>query len=114
MRALIARCAVGALALGLAACAGQKPASAPNPPYGISDSIFADSLDEAAYEDFFVEEHARLLQEIGRRSKEGTPPAGLLEARALVSASEEMYLQGRLGIALKLLNDAARNLEPKH
>lgn len=113
MRTVMAYCAVGAFALALAACATEKPASAPVT--SGSERVFdlSDSLDIAAYEDIFAEEHARLLKEIQSRQETGTPDTDILEAVALVSASEEMYLRGRLDIAMKLLDEAARTLKPK-
>jgi hypothetical protein len=60
-----------------------------------------------------VEEHARLLREIQALQDAGTSDALILETRALVSASEEMYLEGRLSVAVKLLDEAARTLKTK-
>ncbi len=113
MRAVIAWCSAGACAFILAACASGKPASAPEAPGEETVSALSDSLETAAREDLFVEEHARLVREIQMRKDTGTPDALMLEALALVSASEEMYLRGRLDIAVQLLDEAARSLTPK-
>ncbi len=113
MRAVTAWCAAGACAFILAACAGGKPASSPAAGEETVSSL-SDSLETAAREDLFVEEHARLIREIRIRRDAGTPDVLMLEALALVSASEEMYLQGRLDIAVKLLDEAALSLTPKH
>jgi len=37
----------------------------------------------------------------------------MLETLALVSASEEMYLEGRIAVAVQLLDEAARTLKTK-
>ena len=113
MRAVMACCAAGAVAIALAACAGGKPALAPSTPGEGAAFTLSDSLEIAANEELFVENHARLLKEIRTREEAGTPDALILEALALVSAGEEMYLQGRIDIAVKLLDEAARNLKPK-
>jgi hypothetical protein len=113
MRPVIAWFAAGAFALALAACASGRPASAPATPGEKTVSGLSDSLETAAYEDLFVEAHARILREIQTLRETGTPDARILEALALVSAGEEMYLQGRLDIAVKLLDEAARNLKPR-
>jgi hypothetical protein len=113
MRPVIACCAAAALVLALAACAGGKPASAPAIPVEKTVSDLSDSLETAVYDDLFVEEHARLLREIRTLKEAGAPDARILEALALVSAGEEMYLQNRIDIAMKLLDEAARNLKLK-
>ncbi len=113
MRAVIASCAALALALAFAACAGAGTSSAPATSGERTVSALSDSLETAAREDLFVEEHARLMREIQTRKDRGTPDALVLEALALVSASEEMYLQGRLDLAAKLLDEAARSLNRK-
>ncbi|MFA4947969.1 MAG: hypothetical protein WC674_05600 [Candidatus Krumholzibacteriia bacterium] len=113
MRAVTACCAAGAFALALAACASGKPASAPVLSGEKTVSALSDSLETAAHEDLFAEEHARLLREIQALKESGTPDSRILEAIALVSAGEEMYLQSKLDIALKLLDEAARNLKRK-
>ncbi len=105
---------VAALALGLSACAGERPAAAPPATAGESYSILVDSLETSAYEDLFAAKHARLLREIGERRESGTPEALVLEALSLASASEEMYLRGRLELAVKLLDEASRTLERKY
>ena len=113
MRTVEAWCAAGAFAIALAACASGRPVSAPATPGGKPVSALADSLEIAAQEDLFVEEHARLLLEIQALKESGTSDARIIETLALVSASEEMYLQGRIAIAVRLLDEAARTLEPK-
>ena len=113
MRAVTAYCVAGTFALALAACASGKPASAPVTLSEKGVSALSDSLETAALEDLFVEEHALLLREIQTLKETGTPDARILETLALVSAGEEMYLQGQLDIAVKLLDEAARNLKPK-
>ena len=113
MRAVMTRCAAGAFAIALAACASGKPAFAPATPGEKPVSAFVDSLEIAAQEDLFVEEHARLLLEIQTLKEAGASDARILETLAIVSASEEMYLQGRITIAVRLLDEAARTLKPK-
>lgn len=114
MRSVIIFCAAGACALAIAACASGKPASAPVTPGEKTGSALSDSLGIAAVEDLFAAEHARLMREIESRKEAGTPDASILETLALVSASEEMYLRGQLDIAMKLLDEATRNLKQKH
>jgi hypothetical protein len=112
MRAVI-RCCAAAFALSLAACASGNIASAPVASDDRTVSALSDSLETAAREDLFVEKHAHLLREIHTLKDAGTLDARMLEALALVSASEEMYLHGRLDIAVELLDEAARSLKPK-
>lgn len=113
MRAVTACCAACAFALALAACAGEKPASAPATTGERRVFTLSDSLEISAREDLFAEKHARLLREIQALREAGTSEALMLEAVALVSASEEMYLHGQLDIAVKLLDEAARNLNSR-
>jgi hypothetical protein len=113
MRPVRACCAAGALALALAACAGERPESAPATSGDMMISAPYDSFETAANEDLFVQEHARLLREIQTLREAGTSDTRMLETLALVSAGEEMYLQGRFDIAVKLLDEAARTLKPK-
>ncbi len=115
MRAVTALfAAAAALGLALAACAGGKSASAPPVTAGEADSVSIDSLDASAYEDIFAAKHAQLMRDIQERRESGTPESLLLEALSLAAAGEEMYLRGRLDLAVKLLDEASRNLEQKH
>jgi hypothetical protein len=115
MRAVTALCAaVAALGFALSACAGGKSASAPSATVGEADSALIDSLDASAYEDLFAAKHAQLMKEIQERRESGNPETFVLEALSLAAASEEMYLRGRLDLAVKLLDEASRNLEQKH
>ena len=100
-------------ALLIASCAHEKPASAPGAGGTDMQATIIDSLEETTYEDLFTERHSHLIEEIGAREREGTPETRLIEARSLVSASEELYLRGMSDAALKLLEEASRTLKQK-
>jgi hypothetical protein len=63
------------------------------------------------YDDLYAEIHSNLIKEIGKREQEGAIDIKLIEARSLVSASEELYLNGMLEAALRLLDEASRTLK---
>jgi hypothetical protein len=113
MRQVTALCAA-ALAIACSACAGGTAASAPPAMVVDADSALFDSLDTSAHEDLFAAKHAHLLMEIRELRESGTPETLILEALSLAAAGEEMYLRGRLDLAVKLLDEASRNLEQKH
>jgi hypothetical protein len=100
-------------ALLVASCAHEKPSSAPGMGGTDTQVTIIDSLEETAYDDLFTENHSLLIKEIGAREREGMPEARLIEARSLVSASEELYLRGMGDAALRLLEEASRTLKQK-
>jgi hypothetical protein len=113
MRAVAIWCAAGAFAICFGACASGRPAPARAMPGDTAVSVRGDSLDVAVLENRFVEEHARLLRELQALEDAGTSDARMLETLALVSASEEMYLEGRIAVAVQILDEAARTLKTK-
>ena len=95
-------------------CATPRPASLAPPVGGDSLSAPNDSLEIAAYDDIYVEKHMSLVREISEREKRGEPEGRLMEARSLVTASEELYLRGMFDAAIKLLDEASRALRQDH
>jgi hypothetical protein len=113
MRPVIISCACGLCALLAASCAHEKPMSAPGALGAGAQAAAVDSLAETTYDGLFMEMHLNLIKEIGIREQAGAPDTPLLEARSLVSASEELYLKGMPEAALRLLDEASRTLKQK-
>jgi hypothetical protein len=111
VRPLALWCAAGAIALCLGACAGGRPASTIGAAGDTAASAGADSLGAAAAEDRYAEEHAKLLLRIQALRDAGVSDTRMIETLALVSASEELYLQGRIAVASRLLDEAALALK---
>jgi hypothetical protein len=114
MRPLMRWFAASLVSLLAVSCATSRPASIPEP-VG-ADSLFfpSDSLEAAAYDNIYIELHAGLVKELGEREKSGGADTRLVEARSLVAASEELYLRGMFGAALRLLDEASRTLRQDH
>jgi hypothetical protein len=113
MRAVTALCAA-ALTFAFSACAGGESASTPPATALDADSALVDSLDAYAWEELFAAKHERLLKEIQARRESGVSETLVLESLSLAAAGEEMYLKGKLDLAVKLLDEASRILEQKH
>jgi len=113
MRPLMISCVFGLSVFLIASCAHEKPASVPGVFETYVQATLIDSLEATTYDGLFTERRSNLIREIGAREREGTPDTRLIEARSLVSASEELYLNGMLDAALRLLDEASRTLKQK-
>ena len=113
MREIMAHGAAGLAVLLLLSCASWRPASIPGT--GEEDSLAAarDSLGSTA-DTLFVEKHIALLEALVPREREPRVDPLAIEARSLVTAAEEMYLRGKIVLALKLLDDADAILRREH
>jgi len=60
----------------------------------------------APYDFLFVQLHADILAEIGRRAGKGHTEASLIEIRSIVEAAERIYLEGKYIVAVELLTEA--------
>ena len=114
MRAVTACCAAGACRARPRGVRGRKTRLRAGDAGEETVSALSDSLEIAARRGSFRRRaRASHAGDPGRGRTRERPTPCILEALALVSASEEMYLQGRLDIAVKLLDEAARSLKPK-
>jgi len=105
MRAVIGLCIAGFAAFTPLSCAHRGHASISRE--AAADGLLvADSLEAASYDDLFVEKHGALIKELDREEREERAVALLIEARSLVSAAEEMYLEGKVLLAIRLLERA--------
>jgi hypothetical protein len=113
MREIAAHGAAFLAVLLLLSCASSRPASIPRT--GEADSLAAapDSLGSTA-DTLFVEKHVALLEELAPRERDPRVDPPAIEARSLVTAAEEMYLRGKIVLALKLLDDAHAILRREH
>ena len=111
MRPVIIFCACGLSTLLILSCTPEKPLAERGALGSDTQALLADSLAGTTYDDLFTELHSSLLREIGKREQGGALDIKLLEARSLVSASEELYLNGMLEAALRLLDEASRTLK---
>jgi len=110
MRPVIISWACGLSALLFLSCAHDKSLAEQGALGLDTQAILVDSLAGTTYDDLFTEMHSNLIKEIGKREQGGALDIKLLEARSLVSASEELYLNGMLEAALRLLDEASRTL----
>jgi hypothetical protein len=60
----------------------------------------------AACEPLYIARHAMIMARLEEREQGGGPDIRLIQARSLVSASEELYLGGLSGEASRLLEEA--------
>ncbi len=60
----------------------------------------------ASYDFLFIQLHADILAEIGRRASKRDTEARLIEIRSIVEAAERIYLEGKYIVAVELLAEA--------
>jgi len=102
------------VALLAASCAHQRPASMPGVITNDSLAALSDSLEIVAYDDLFVQKHARLTEKLLKIPEERTMDPRTIEARSLVAVGEELYLMGKTREAVRLMEEAELLLEQDH
>jgi len=60
----------------------------------------------ASYDFLFIQLHADILAEIGRRAGKDRTEARLIEIRSIVEEAERIYLEGKYIVAVELLAEA--------
>jgi hypothetical protein len=111
MRPMMRCCAAGLIALLFVSCGGSRHTSLSGKGSVDTLAAAADSTESAACDGIFIEKHARLVVEIGKREQGGAFDARVVEARSHVDAGEELYLMGMTTAAIRLLDEAVRILE---
>jgi hypothetical protein len=81
-------------------CAPAPPASGP----AAHGPEAADTTAVSSYEDAFLDLYGRIVSRLEEAEPEGE--AAVAEARAVLAVAEEMYLEGKIDLALKLLREA--------
>lgn len=105
MRRIDLTLAAACLVLAASGCAVSAPAGR-TAGQGIFAPAAADSLETAQYELIFMEKHSRLMREIAPGAPTKLDRTTLLEMESVVEIAEELYLQGNLLLAIKLLTEA--------
>jgi len=106
----VALCAVGLTALFAVSCGASRPASRPESGGADTLAAFTDSIESTSADDLFIEKHAALITELGKREDAAGFEARTAEVRSFLEAAEELYLRGRTAAALRLLDEARRML----
>ena len=60
----------------------------------------------ASYDFLFIQLHADILAEIGRRASKDHTEARLIEIRSIIEEAERIYLEGKYIVAVELLAEA--------
>ncbi len=105
MRRIDLTLAAACFALAASGCAASAPAERTAAP-GAFAPAGADSLETAQYERIFMEAHGRLMREIDPDAPTKLDRTTLLEIESIVEIAEEIYLQGNILLAIKLLTEA--------
>jgi hypothetical protein len=93
-------------ALSLAAgCASPPLPEAERESGQARTAVQSDSTD-IYYEDLFLDIYARVLEELKARKRPDIEDMALIEARSMVKIAEEVYLEGKVFLAVKLLSEA--------
>ncbi|MBU8923135.1 MAG: hypothetical protein KOO63_15055 [Bacteroidales bacterium] len=93
-----------ALLIVLAGCAQAPPAFDDISSTHLID--LADSTDSVELEKIFIDSHSWILGEIARREGSQARDTDLIEIKSIVIIAEEVYLQGNIVLAVKLLTEA--------
>jgi hypothetical protein len=99
-----------ALLIILAGCAEAPPAF--NNMSSTSSATFessiseTDSTDILVLEKIFIDSHSWILGEIARLEASKPQDTSLIEIKSIVVIAEEVYLQGNIVLAVKLLTEA--------
>jgi hypothetical protein len=105
------------LAILLTCCSSAPP---PTQSIGTADTIpegaaypdsilleaLRDSLDSEPYDYMFFEIHSEIMRRIDELEAKGEKNSRIIEAKAIISIAEEVYLEGDPVLAIKLLSEA--------
>jgi hypothetical protein len=91
----------------LASCAATPPPATTAEADAVAD---ADSLKDSAYDAYFIEIYGEVLDELGRRERDGPADVHVIEARSIVDIAEGVYLEGNTVLAIKLVEEAQQLL----
>jgi len=105
MRRIDLTLAAACLVLAASGCAASAPAERTARLDAFAPAG-ADSLETAQYELIFMETHGRLMREIEPGAPTKLDRTTLLEIESIVEIAEEIYLQGNILLAIKLLTEA--------
>jgi hypothetical protein len=65
-----------------------------------------DSLDSEPYDYLFLEIYSEITSRLAELEEKGEKNSRLIEARAIITVAEEVYLEGDPVLAIKLLSEA--------
>lgn len=105
MRRIDLTLAAACILIAASGCASSAPAERTATP-GAFAPAGADSLETAQYEMIFMEAHGRLMREIEPGAPTKLDRTTLIEIESIVEIAEEIYLQGNILLAIKLLTEA--------
>ena len=103
------------LVIILACCSSAPPSpenSAEMDPEGAAEThsilleALQDSLNSEPYDYLFLELYSEITGRIGELEEKGKKSSLLIEARAIITIAEEVYLEGDPVLAIKLLSEA--------
>jgi hypothetical protein len=89
----------------VAGCATSPPPEAERESGQARTAVQSDST-ETYYEDLFMDIYARVLEELKAREQQDEDEMALIEARSMIKIAEEVYLEGKIFLAVKLLSEA--------
>jgi hypothetical protein len=89
----------------LAACTASPPSG--SVPVGeTADAAAVDSLGGGSYEELFIDLHGEIVRKLDRSPGDRNKDIVLIEVQSIVTIAEEMYLEGNIQLAVKLLREA--------
>ncbi|HER43675.1 MAG TPA: hypothetical protein ENO08_04370 [Candidatus Eisenbacteria bacterium] len=95
------------ISLCICACCASTPPPVPGDEESGEVHISAvDSAAAASYDFLFIQMHADILAELGRRAGTERTETSLIEIRSIVEAAERTYLEGAYIVAVELLTEA--------
>ena len=103
------------LVLILACCSSAPPSPENSADTDLEDAAetdsilleaLQDSLDTEPYDYLFLDLYSEITQRLGELEEKGEKNSQLIEARAIISIAEEVYLEGDPVLAIKLLSEA--------
>jgi hypothetical protein len=103
---LVTICAATTLLCILACCASTPPPVPGDEESGEVPISAVDSTETASYDFLFMQLHADILAEIGRRASKDHTETRLIEIRYIIEAAERIYLEGNYIVAVELLTEA--------
>ncbi len=90
----------------IAGCASGDGSVTADPRPAQPDTSYADELDR-----LFFDLHSELVEKLGTGGAEPSSDPAVIETEAMVKTAEELYLEGQLELAVRLLSEARLVLE---